>query len=104
MFPLFSKIVLFCAYVTNMYFIFAVVFPPYFVNSLRRCLLSSRICLPSLSLFLFFTSVLSFLCLSQSFFLLHTSLLSHCLSLVHCISSILSDCVCLFCRSLSFTC
>src|SRR6218665_2653558 len=52
----------------------------------------------SLTLTLFFPNSFAF----QSLFLFLMSLLSYCLSFVHCISSILSDFVCFICRSLSF--
>src|SRR6218665_947272 len=71
------------------------VLPLYFVNSLRLCLLS-------LSLFVFPTSVLSFLCLCQWFLLFLASLRSNCISSFHCISSILYVLACFLCRSLPF--
>src|SRR6218665_3153592 len=98
MFPLFSFIVLFLSYVT------AVCFLSRFPTLLRQFSLTLTLFLTTsfafLSLFLFLTSVLSFRCLSQYFFLLLTFLLSYCLSFVHCISSILFDFVCSVCRSL----
>src|SRR6218665_3223336 len=101
MFPLFSFIVLFLSYVT------AVCFLSRFPTLFRQFSLTLTLFFPpsfaSLSLFLFLTSVLSFRCLSQSLILLLTFLLSYCLSLVHCISSILFDFVCSDCRSLSFS-
>src|SRR6218665_3537614 len=83
MFPLFSFIVLFLSYVTAVCFLSR--FPTLF-------------CQISLTLSLFFPNSFAFLLL----FSFLTSLLSYCLSFVHCISSILSDCVCFLCRSLSF--
>src|SRR6218665_728728 len=50
------SVVLSLPYVTSLYLSLDVVFPLYFVNSLR-------LCLPFLSFFLFLTSVLSLLCL-----------------------------------------
>src|SRR6218665_3958791 len=102
MFPLFSFIVLFLSYVT------AVCFLSRFPTLFRQFSLTLTLFFPtlfaSLSFFLLLTSVLSFRCLSQSLILLLTFLLSCCLSLVHCISSILPDFVCFLCRSLSFSC
>jgi len=83
MFPLFSFIVLFLSYVT------AVCFLSRFPTLFRQI---------SLTLTLFFPNSFAFL----SLFLFLMSLLSYCLSFVHCISSILSDFVCFICRSLSF--
>src|SRR6218665_2763938 len=48
------------------------------------------------------SSVLLFLCLCQSFFLFLASLLSNCISIVHCTSSILFAFVCVLCCSLRF--
>src|SRR6218665_1944679 len=101
MFPLFSYIVLFLSYVTVECFLSR--FPTLF----RQFSLTLTLILPTsiafLSLLHFLTSVVSFRYLSQSFFLLLTFLLSYCLSLVHCISSILFDFVCSVCCSLSFS-
>src|SRR6218665_1756225 len=58
------------------------------------------ICLP---LVVSLSYVSPFLSLSFSVVLSVTFLLSYCLSLVHCISSILFDFVCSVCRSLSFS-
>src|SRR6218665_3865451 len=77
-----------------MYLTFAVAFPLYFVNSLRLRLLS-------LSFFVFLELDVSFVFFYRSFpFLRHCCVFP--LSVVHCISSILSDFVCFICRSLSF--
>src|SRR6218665_1968737 len=76
MFPLFSFIVLFLSYVT------AVCFLSRFPTLFRQI---------SLTLTLFFPNSFAFL----SLFLFLMSLLSYCLSFVHCISSILSDFVAL---------
>src|SRR6218665_2941353 len=83
MFPLFSFIVLFLSYVTAVCFLSR--FPTLF-------------CQISLTLTLFFPNSFAFL----SLFLFLMSLLTYCLSFVHCISSILSDFVCFICRSFSF--
>src|SRR6218665_238347 len=97
MFPLFSFIVLFLSYVTVVCFLSR--FPTLFRQLSLALTLFFPPSIASLSLFLFLTSVLSFRCLSQSLILLLTFLLSYCLSLVHCISSILSDFVSSLCHS-----
>src|SRR6218665_3975203 len=88
------SVVLSLPYVTSLYLSLDVVFPLFFVNSHRLCLFFTVV----LSLF-YVSSFLSLL--SQSSFLLLTSHLYICLSMScsHCNSSILTDFVCLFCRS-----
>src|SRR6218665_3524505 len=116
--PILSDFV--CLFCRSLFFLRQ--FFPYFVflcrcfPFLRHCCVFVCRCFPTLyrqffpSLFAFYVILsLSYVSpfhslLSQSFFLLLTSLLSICLSMSysHCISSILTDFVCYFCRSLSF--